>query len=413
MAQLARPSSDVAKNGGTWVDQAGATLDPSTNPAWPLLDEATPDDDTTYAQANSSGANNWYEVKLASLTDPSSSSGHILRVRARKSLASGQATGATFWLYQSTTLIATLDITPGDADFTAGWTTKTLTLSGAEADSITDYSDLRVRWLKTVSGTGTARSVRTTQIELEVPSASTAVEGTIAQTLPALEQDASASATVTAATAGVLPAFTQDAAADLTASAAAASTLPTLTQDASTEARVEATAQSTLPALTQGASASATVAGSADSTLPQLEQDAAGTVEVEGITGSAAQTLPALGQAAQGTLTVTGAATSGLPALTQDAAAEAAVQAQAASTLGALISASGGVLTVSGEGASALPALAQDAAGQVELVAVGRVSGSGGQGVTEGAGTSEGTEGAGRAGASEATGASRGLIEVT
>lgn len=76
------------------------------------------------------------EFALSSVTDPSASTGHIVRVRARSQY--GQR--AKFSLYQGGTLIAEWTDT-----LTASFATYEHTLAGAEADAITDYAALRIR----------------------------------------------------------------------------------------------------------------------------------------------------------------------------------------------------------------------------------------------------------------------------
>lgn len=97
------------------------------------VDEETADDgDYIYATAASASA----KLSLGTLTDPASSSGHILRYKV-PTLTGGASVTAK--LYQGTTLIAT--------DTTRTTTgTYEMTLSSGQADSITDYSALAVQF---------------------------------------------------------------------------------------------------------------------------------------------------------------------------------------------------------------------------------------------------------------------------
>ena len=151
MAQFARPDSDV-------------TLTRFDSPFWSRVDEVTPDDTTTEQRSEfntASGA--LYELTLSSVTDPVSSSGHILRVRhfSTPTLVSNQI---LIELRQGASTV----IASGTFDATTSYVTYTIALSGAEADNITDYTDLRVRG--TTQATTNERLV-TTWIEFEVPDA--------------------------------------------------------------------------------------------------------------------------------------------------------------------------------------------------------------------------------------------------
>lgn len=143
MAQFGRPSADT-NNPDSYTTQAGG----STN-LFQTIDE-TSASDTDYIRTVTDPTNDVYVTKLSSITDPVSSSGHVLRVRAGTDQASGGnqidlvAELRQGYVNEGSqgTLIATLtqnNVTAG------GFTTYSATLSGAEADAITDYADLYVR----------------------------------------------------------------------------------------------------------------------------------------------------------------------------------------------------------------------------------------------------------------------------
>lgn len=123
-AQYLAPVSDVAA--GSWTPSTGSDL-------YAMLDE-TSYSDTDYIAATSATT---CTLALGSGSDPSSSTGHILRYR----LLSGSGTVAVT-LKQGTTTIASWGphtLTLAAQDFAQ-------TLTGGEADSITDYSALRVEF---------------------------------------------------------------------------------------------------------------------------------------------------------------------------------------------------------------------------------------------------------------------------
>jgi hypothetical protein len=85
-----------------------------------------------------------YRFKLATGTDPASSTGHVIRWRVGKSPSDGQAINATIRIYQgggnsagAGTLIKT-----ATRNGVTSFTTYEETLTGGEADTITNYADL-------------------------------------------------------------------------------------------------------------------------------------------------------------------------------------------------------------------------------------------------------------------------------
>lgn len=124
--QLIRTGTDISA--GSWTPSTGSDL-------YAMLDETIPPNDTDYISVPSGSST--AEVKLTTGSDPSSSIGHTIRYRAKNN-GSGSL---TVYLYQGATLIATHNPTLTDYYQTYIWT-----ISGAEADSITDYTDLRLRF---------------------------------------------------------------------------------------------------------------------------------------------------------------------------------------------------------------------------------------------------------------------------
>lgn len=142
MSQFGRPEADTLI--GNYSNQAGGT-----SSIFQAIDESSASE-ADYIRSPTNPANEVYVTRLSDIVDPLSSSGHVLRVRAGTDQASGgEQINMTMQLRQGYvnessqgTLIATAtqnNITPG------GWTTYSMTLSGAEADAITDYTDLYLR----------------------------------------------------------------------------------------------------------------------------------------------------------------------------------------------------------------------------------------------------------------------------
>ena len=152
MAQFARPSSDVTTT--NWTRSSG------TNAYYTYIDEVTPDN-ADYVQTQT--ANSGFEVLLSAVDDPQSNTGHIIRVR-NWMVGSGAGEQRTILLLQGTTTIATL-IT-GTLSRTVG-TQNNITLTTAQADAITDYSNLRLRFTATTLAAG--ETYRVGWAEMEVP----------------------------------------------------------------------------------------------------------------------------------------------------------------------------------------------------------------------------------------------------
>ena len=136
LIQVARPVSTVSA--GAWTDQVGGTTDMHS----PLADET----DSTYIQSEFDPNTSVVEVALGALSDPGGSTGHVLTYRYAKDPAGSAQMNLTVQLRQGTsTTIASATHT----DISSSIVTGTLTLSGAEADAITDYADLRLRFIGT------------------------------------------------------------------------------------------------------------------------------------------------------------------------------------------------------------------------------------------------------------------------
>jgi hypothetical protein len=144
MPQFGRPSTDTY-NGDGWTEDDGT----STN-MFQEIDE-TSFDDADYVKSADAPSADAYVTKLTSVTDPVSSSGHVLRWRRRAPVSGGATVTLQVQLRQGYvnegtpgTLIAEEAATNvTDTAFTAD----SITLSGAEADAITNYADLFVRFV--------------------------------------------------------------------------------------------------------------------------------------------------------------------------------------------------------------------------------------------------------------------------
>ncbi len=161
MAQFARPDTDVTLN--NWSDDGGG----NTN-IFQAIDEVSFSDTDFVRSPNNPASSAFYEPGLSNPTDPVSSTGHIVRYRYRKSGSGGRTIQIQVALYQGATQIA---IGTAHTDISGTFVAGTFTLTGTEADNITDYTDLRLRFVAGWSGSGAGRRAHVSWAELEMPDA--------------------------------------------------------------------------------------------------------------------------------------------------------------------------------------------------------------------------------------------------
>ena len=155
MSQFERPDADISVNG--WINQVSGSV------LWSAIDEVVADD-TDFIQSPNDPVNVACEVRLSDVVDPVSSTGHILRFRIGKNTTSGKQIDLNVALMQGGTTIASFNrVGIGTTN------TVVTTLSAAQADLITDYTNLSVRFTANVSGNGATRSARVYWVEFEVP----------------------------------------------------------------------------------------------------------------------------------------------------------------------------------------------------------------------------------------------------
>lgn len=142
MPQFGRPNATTTL--GNYTDQAGGTTNIHLT-----IDEVAADD-ADFIRSPASPVNEVYVCALSSVSDPASSTGHIIRMRTSTDLASQESLDFTQQLRQGYvseasqgTLIASQSRT---AVTSTTWTTSAYTLSAAEADAITNYGSLFFRF---------------------------------------------------------------------------------------------------------------------------------------------------------------------------------------------------------------------------------------------------------------------------
>lgn len=158
MAQFARPDSDIST--GSWTG------------SYTAIDEVTASD-ADFITSDDNTSPDTFECGLSNVTDPVSSTGHIVRWRWRKEATGGHTINPVVRLMQGATTIASKTVAAFD---TATFTDDSFTLSGAEADSITDYTDLRLQFERAGDTGGSPSGRRFLEVswaELEVPNVPT------------------------------------------------------------------------------------------------------------------------------------------------------------------------------------------------------------------------------------------------
>lgn len=126
MAQFGRPSSNVT---------SGWTISDYTR-----IDEAVVDDGDFIRSTTGT-----YECGLSAITDPSSAADHSFFFRARMNIPYLTAPTLAVSLYEGATLIKATP--PYDMSLYTSFTDFSIALSAGEANSITDYSNLRLRFV--------------------------------------------------------------------------------------------------------------------------------------------------------------------------------------------------------------------------------------------------------------------------
>lgn len=165
MAQFARPDGDNSI--GAWDDSVGSAV-AIPSQLYSTIDETSPSD-SDYIFSEDDPATSVCNFTLSDVTDPVSSVDHIVRYRYAKENRGGFGTAAvinlTVRLRQGLTVIASTTLT----DIGTNEVTGSFTLSGTEADSITDYADLLIEFeADKPSGDRNARC-RVTWAAFEVP----------------------------------------------------------------------------------------------------------------------------------------------------------------------------------------------------------------------------------------------------
>ena len=161
--QFARPDSDVSKGG--WTDTAGGDND---GILYDEINESTRSD-LNYARSSllipAVNPTDIWTAGLSNVTDPEASSNHIVSYVYRKDSAGGVTIDITTRLMQGVTQIASW----AHSNIGSSFTLAQQTLTTAEADSITNYSDLRLEFNATETSGIVPKSADISWAEFQIP----------------------------------------------------------------------------------------------------------------------------------------------------------------------------------------------------------------------------------------------------
>ena len=131
------------------------------------INEVTPDDSDfirSYALPQSDGTTTaLFEVGLDDLTDPTTGVGHIMRYRYKKQFTGGSTIALRVRLLDGTISRASRT----HSNISSNWTQAESVLTVTEANAISDYTDLRLDFLFTATGTGNSRAGMISWAEFE------------------------------------------------------------------------------------------------------------------------------------------------------------------------------------------------------------------------------------------------------
>ncbi len=153
MAQFARPDGDDLVGGWT------------SAPLYQKIDEVTPSDSDFISSAGFASDVDTGRVTLSDVDDPLSSSGHVMRIRARKIVVGGDVVTFNFALRELTTTRKSVAVA-----LTSSFSTFSYTLTATEANNIGNYDNLLYQFQAIYGSSNIFEAfVEVSWAELEVP----------------------------------------------------------------------------------------------------------------------------------------------------------------------------------------------------------------------------------------------------
>lgn len=141
MAQFARPDADLVNE--------SYTRTPTDTDMYGVIDE-TSYDDADYVSSPTAPTSDVLAVGLSNVEDPQVDTGHIVRYRYQKNTTGGAQIDLTVQLrqgYVNEATQGTLIHSEPHTNIPNGWTAGTFTLTAPEAQNITDYTNLQLRFV--------------------------------------------------------------------------------------------------------------------------------------------------------------------------------------------------------------------------------------------------------------------------
>ena len=152
--QYARPES-LTGSSGSWT----GTYD--------SINEVTADDTDFLASPSNPIAGEYYEVDLSLVDTPAAMNNVVVRYRYSKDTDAGQQVDMLVELREGTEPLPVASRT--ESDISHNWQDGSFTLMTAEAESVDNWDDLRLRFTPAAGATGDARIARVSWAEVEVP----------------------------------------------------------------------------------------------------------------------------------------------------------------------------------------------------------------------------------------------------
>ena len=164
MAQFSRPDNDDTI--GSWIDEASGTTDIYTG----IDEDLASQSDTDLVRSENDPSTSEYIAGLGLVTDPEGNVDHVVRYRYQKGETGGGQPGVINLIVQlrEGTTVRASNTHNGIA---TGFVDGTFTLSSGEADAITDYSNLNIRFQADKSSGARTSWAEISRAEFEVPAA--------------------------------------------------------------------------------------------------------------------------------------------------------------------------------------------------------------------------------------------------
>lgn len=159
MTQYARPDSDVSD--GSFLNASGN----NTN-LYQSIDESSASDSDYVISTDSGYSADNMTVGLSNVTDPENAANHVVRYRAKGDAGmgmGGSVPSLTVALLEGTTQRASST----NGSVATSFTDYNFSLSTSEANAISDYTDLRLKFTRAAAGSGPSITISQAYFECD------------------------------------------------------------------------------------------------------------------------------------------------------------------------------------------------------------------------------------------------------